>query len=153
MHKIRKIPSLRILLTDLKRLTGFSFGSTLTPRSTPRRRSRSRSPPQQTPEDRITQVTRSPRRINTSPGDCSICHDRLNNGQQVVTLDCPGYHRFHRDCICGWYRLHRNNTTCPMCRAPVDLRRICGRLSPVKKPFGDITNQQVRRNLNLTFFG
>ena len=137
-HFGKRRENLTILKRDLKTLTRFSFGSS----STPRPRSRSRSP-QQTPVNRISQVTRSPRQFNTGTSpttQCVICHDQLDNGQRVITLDCPGYHRFHRDCICGWYRQQRTHTTCPMCRAPVNLNTICGRLSPLKKPLGDITN-------------
>ena len=48
--------------------------------------------------------------------DCAICFSSLSdrtNGE-AVCLSCSPLHRFHRDCIEGWFA---TNSTCPLCRA------------------------------------
>lgn len=43
---------------------------------------------------------------------CSICHENLNNNEQIYILpECS--HRFHTNCIMHWFRTDHNR--CPLC--------------------------------------
>lgn len=45
---------------------------------------------------------------------CSICHNRISNGQIVRVLRCS--HTFHNDCVDRWLY---SASTCPLCRTRV----------------------------------
>lgn len=43
---------------------------------------------------------------------CSICHENLNNNEQIYTLpECS--HIFHSNCIMHWFRTYHSR--CPLC--------------------------------------
>ena len=42
---------------------------------------------------------------------CSICLEQLNEGEEVVLLECG--HPFHKNCLDPWLQLH---SECPSCR-------------------------------------
>lgn len=44
-------------------------------------------------------------------GDCSICMQRPDQGEEIVTLPCN--HWFHFECVQSWLKEH---DTCPICR-------------------------------------
>uniref|UniRef100_A0A6C0F8V3 RING-type domain-containing protein n=1 Tax=viral metagenome TaxID=1070528 RepID=A0A6C0F8V3_9ZZZZ len=43
--------------------------------------------------------------------ECSICRDKLNNGEEIMYLPCT--HVFHKKCIKEWFK---KCSTCPCCR-------------------------------------
>lgn len=47
--------------------------------------------------------------------DCTVCLDRLADGDAVRKLACR--HVFHKDCLDGW--LGQLSFSCPLCRAPL----------------------------------
>ncbi len=49
-------------------------------------------------------------------GECSICFEELNNGENVRALGCCR-NSFHVNCIDHWLT---GNNTCPLCRADVN---------------------------------
>lgn len=60
-------------------------------------------------------------------GECSVCFDAIgHNEPDTITLDCN--HVYHIDCIFGW--VHRQNRTCPTCRAHISSEQI-RRIDPV----------------------
>ncbi|KAI1333084.1 hypothetical protein F5Y16DRAFT_2620 [Xylariaceae sp. FL0255] len=50
-----------------------------------------------------------------SKGECTICIDEVNVGDEVVQLPCK--HWFHNECASLWLKQHNS---CPVCRAPID---------------------------------
>lgn len=43
--------------------------------------------------------------------DCSICHDTINQNDNIVITKCK--HSFHSECLLKWAV---NNNSCPLCR-------------------------------------
>jgi hypothetical protein len=48
---------------------------------------------------------------------CSICTEDFVENSITTTTECN--HKFHTDCIRLWCLRHREDTTCPMCRANI----------------------------------
>ena len=46
-------------------------------------------------------------------GNCVICAEDINEGDEILILRCPGKHWFHSNCIKSWLMV---KVTCPMCR-------------------------------------
>ena len=54
---------------------------------------------------------------------CAICRIDFQRGDNIVTLDCGGRHKYHKKCIEGWFNhlLRTNNKlTCPLCVQEVE---------------------------------
>lgn len=51
-------------------------------------------------------------------GNCAICYEAIDKGQDVLTLCCTetAYHSFHETCVAPWLKDKGN---CPMCRAKI----------------------------------
>lgn len=49
------------------------------------------------------------------PIECSVCQEETDD---YFVLPCK--HKYHKDCIHTW--VSRGNHTCPLCRAPIELR-------------------------------
>jgi len=58
--------------------------------------------------------------IVPSPGEhtCSICLNKVNDGDAVMTCACQGGHGFHKNCLSQWLPQARN---CPYCQAQVGI--------------------------------
>lgn len=63
----------------------------------------------------VSSLSRSWRRNDVHDIECSICTENVQEGQNVVELNCA--HVFHADCLLQWTE---RKGTCPACRAPVD---------------------------------
>ncbi|KAL3727411.1 hypothetical protein ACJRO7_032180 [Eucalyptus globulus] len=49
---------------------------------------------------------------------CVICMEEVAIGGQLIRMDCS--HKFHRDCIETWLKVH---PTCPLCRRPLSPKK------------------------------
>jgi hypothetical protein len=46
--------------------------------------------------------------------NCVICTDEINEGNDIMILNCHGKHYYHSTCIKEWLK-HR--VSCPVCRS------------------------------------
>lgn len=53
--------------------------------------------------------------MEPNPNECPICLIDYDETDKK-TLECPGNHSFHADCINAWLE---TRVTCPLCRVPV----------------------------------
>jgi hypothetical protein len=61
-------------------------------------------------------------------GNCAVCQDGLDTGQQVRRLNACG-HNFHQECIDTWFE---RSVQCPVCRH--DIREPAAAAAPVPAP-------------------
>ncbi|KAK8947309.1 RING-H2 finger protein ATL5 [Platanthera zijinensis] len=71
--------------------------------------------------------------------ECSVCLNEFEEGEKIRRLPrCA--HSFHIDCIDMWFSSH---SSCPLCRAAVDLCSSCQREELISSPSADSAAGEV----------
>lgn len=73
------------------------------------------------PQSYVDSLDRIPKKKLSQDDECAICRIPYFEDEYplVVSLSCPGRHRFDLECVGAWLSAHK---TCPMCRHDLSAR-------------------------------